>query len=131
MSKSLVVHYKNKYPGHIVLAKEDSLDVYSLSGEHKVALRKDGSGNLICQSAEHGASDCHDLSPIPKNARAWRLADDGSIEPVKEFEARKKVGETLSKEFGGKVPSLEELEAKGYEFEKDGSLPHKRSVILK
>lgn len=131
MSKSLLVHYKNKYPGHVVLLKEDSLDVYSVLGEHKVAMRKDGSGNLICQSKEQGAAECHDLSPLPKNARAWRLAVDGSIEKVKEFEERKKVGEALAKEFGGKVPSLEELEAKGYEFEKDSSLPHKRSVILK
>lgn len=77
--KSLVVHYKNKYPNGRVEASEDKLDVYCSDGVHRVALRKGGDGQLKDQSAEMGAVDGHDLSPIPKNTRAHKLHADGKI----------------------------------------------------
>lgn len=77
--KSVVVHYKNKYPNGRIDSSEDKLDVYCSDGVHRVALRRGGDGQMKDLSAEMGAVDCHDLSPIPKNSRAHKLHADGKI----------------------------------------------------
>jgi len=87
--KSLYLHYKNKYPGGQVHSTESSLDVYSASGEHVIAMRRDGSGSLIDQSESLGLRDRHDLAPIPKDARVHKLIE-GKIGMSEESEERKK-----------------------------------------
>lgn len=86
--KSLILHYKNKYPGGSVRASDQALDVYSSSGEHVVALRKNGAGQMVCVSEEYGLRDAHDLAPIPKDARVHKLVD-GKIGLDDQAEERK------------------------------------------
>lgn len=113
--KVLAVHYKNKYPGSKVTISDSSLDVYDADGEHRVALRRAGSGQVICQSKEQGALDCHDLSPIPKLARVYKLDKSGAIVEDDQAAARKAARSQFMAK--GKVLSCEELEAKGYVFD--------------
>ena len=87
--KSLYLHYKNKYPGGQVHSTESSLDVYSASGEHVIAMRRDGSGSMIDQSEAFGLRDRHDLAPIPKESRIHKMVD-GKIGLSEESEERKK-----------------------------------------
>lgn len=69
MSKVWKEHYEKKYPGGQVQLLEGSLDVWNAKGEHVVALRKDGHGNLVCQSEEHDTLAEHDLAPIPAKVK--------------------------------------------------------------
>jgi hypothetical protein len=62
-------HYEKKYPGGRVQELNDSLDVWNSEGEHCVALRKDGHGNLVCRSAQHEAKHAHDLAPMPAKVK--------------------------------------------------------------
>lgn len=87
--KSLYLHYKNKYPGGQVHSTESSLDVYSASGEHVIAMRRDGSGSMIDQSEAFGLRDRHDLAPIPKESRIHKMVD-GKVAFSEESEERKK-----------------------------------------
>ena len=110
--KSYVVHYRNKYPGGAVHASESAIDVYDAEGNHCVALRKNGAGQMVCQSKELGCKDAHDLSPIPKDARVHKLFADGTIGESEEASERRKVAKELAAhECGGsgKVPSIQEL----------------------
>lgn len=116
MLKSLVVHYKNKYPGADVSAYDDGLDVFQ-GGEHKVAIRKSGAGQFVCVSEEMGCSDRHDLSPIPKDARVHKVDEKGRIALDEKSEERKKMRSDFI--HGGKVLSCDELKAKGWEFDRD------------
>lgn len=112
--KSWIVHYQNKYPGGRVHASENSIDVYCSEGNYRVALRKDGNGQWQDVSAEFGASDKHDLAPIPKECRFRKLYADGKIANAEEFEERRPVAEKLAKEEcggKGKVPSEHEIAA--------------------
>ena len=77
--KSYIVHYKNKYPGSRVEAGEDFLNVYCAGGEHRVALRRNGAGQIVDVSEEYGCLDRHDLAPIPKMSRVHKLHKDGKI----------------------------------------------------
>lgn len=78
--KSLVVHYKNKYPDCMVNSSENSLDVYSVHGAHLVAVRKNGAGQVYDASAELGCVEKHDLSPICKESRVNKLFSCGKID---------------------------------------------------
>ena len=111
MSQSYIAHYKNKYPKGQVKASDSSLDVWDRDGEHVVALRKDGAGQWKCVSKEVGARDEHDLSPIPKEARVHKLYKDGRIAPSEEAAERKEHASKLADEHGGKIPSIDEIEA--------------------
>jgi hypothetical protein len=104
--KHLLVHYRNKYPGGHVDMRDDSLDVYDAEGEHRVALRKDGSGSLRDASRELGALDQHDLSPLPKDARLYKIKD-GVLAKDELYEERKKGLSAFLKD--GKVMSCEEM----------------------
>ncbi len=120
MSKSLKVHYENKYPGgRVQYIGEGSLDVYGADGRHKVALR-DGT----CCSKQLGCDDAHDLAPMPKNARFRKLFKDGTIGNAEEYDERVKVAQDLASrpEGGaGKVPSIADLIAAGHRNGDDSS----------
>jgi hypothetical protein len=104
---SWLVHYKNKFPGGMVQASESSIDVYDQNGNHQVALRKSGSGAMICQSEQLGCEGRHDLAPIPKDARLWKIKD-GKIAKDELFEERKaKLSQFLDEK--GRVKSCAEL----------------------
>lgn len=84
------VHYMNKYPQGRVSASDSAMDVYDSEGVHCVALRKDGGGNLVDRSEELGCKDRHDLSPIPKDARLYKLdPKSGYIVKDEKFDERK------------------------------------------
>lgn len=85
--KSYAVHYRNKYPGGMVQLSESALDVYDKNGDHVVALRKDGAGMWVDKSEEFGCKDRHDLSPIPKASRVFKVRD-GKIALDEEAEDR-------------------------------------------
>lgn len=114
--KSLIVHYKNKYPGAKVIASEDALDVHLKDGSHAVAMRKNGAGQLVCVSEELGCSDRHDLAPIPKDSRVHKVID-GKIGRDEKAEEREKSREQFLCKAGLKVRSCEELKAEGFEFD--------------
>lgn len=122
--KALLVHYKNKYPHGRVEMSEDKLDVYCSSGVHRVALRKGGDGQLKDASKELGAVDGHDLSPIPKNSRIYKLHADGTVGLDDQAESR---FETSSKmKVKGKIHSIEE-----YKKDSQWSVDDKNNVTKK
>lgn len=91
MWKSYQVHYKNKYPKCQVKYSETSFDVFDYSGEHHlVSLRKNGAGQVVDVSEEHGCFEKHDLSPIPKESRRYKLYPSGKVAPSEEYIERKK-----------------------------------------
>ncbi len=106
--KSYVVHYKNKYPDSKVSWSDDSVDVHDKNGDHRVALRKNGAGMWVDVSEEHGCSDRHDLAPIPKEARAFKLYADGKIGRAEEHDERIEEARSYASD-DGKVPSIVEL----------------------
>ena len=108
----LQVHYKNKYPKGKIEASENSFDVYDQHGEHCVALRKDGAGNLVCQSEKLGLKHKHDLSPIPKMSRLYKVCPQkGVIKKDEKFEERVKAFGEFFCEDESKIMSCEELSA--------------------
>ena len=115
--KSLYLHYKNKYPGGQVRTSEQALDVYSASGEHVVALRRDGAGSLVDQSEALGLRDRHDLAPIPKDARVFKLVE-GKIGKSEEAAEREKLRDGfLCPEKKDVVLSCKDLEKHGHKFD--------------
>ncbi|MFN3453528.1 MAG: hypothetical protein ACK41T_01110 [Pseudobdellovibrio sp.] len=106
--KHLVVHYKNKYPGCHVDYSEDKLDVHGGDGM-LVSLRKNGYGLIVDMSSENGAVDKHDLNPIPKNARVFKLYEDGRIGKSEEAEEREKAIKSIH--VNGKILSIAEYKA--------------------
>lgn len=122
MQKSMIVHYKNKYPGSRVSSDDSKLDVYSADGDHLVALRKNGAGQWLDQSEELGCFEKHNPAPIPRAARVHKLFADGKIgldeESKKRVEDRK---EFLDLSAGySKIHSCESYEKKGYKFSEKG-----------
>ena len=112
--RSLVAHYMNKYPRGQVISTDTSLDVF-VDGAHKVAMRKNGAGQFVCQSESLGCDDRHDLAPIPQNTRAMKCYVDG-IREAEEYAERAPIGLALADlEIGGKgkVPSNAELRELG------------------
>ncbi len=73
-----------------------------------MSLRRGGGGVLLDKQAEHGARDPHDLSPIPKNSRAFKLYADDSIGQAEEYQERISIGYALAKKSDGKVLSVAE-----------------------
>jgi len=118
--KAYKAHYLNKFPGSQVSYNESSLDVYR-DGEHLVHLEKDGHGIIQDRSDEQGCSSKHDLSPIPKNARAHKLHKDGKLGKSEEYSERKSVGLSLDQQFGH-VPSIDELKKQKFEFDAEGNV---------
>lgn len=106
--KPWLVHYRNKYPDGAVLETKESIDVFCKSGLHRVALRKTHAG-WQCASKEMGCVDVHNLAPIPKDARVWKLYKNGDIALSEEGEHRKKISKEISDEHKGKIPSIQEL----------------------
>jgi len=136
--KSYVVHYKNKFPGCSVQDYDGGLDVYLKDGSHAVALRRDGSGQLVDRSAEYGCEYRHDLSPIPRDARVHKCVQgkvgeyklngknhDAMSEVVGKDELadeREKARAGLLDESGRAVLSIAELKARGWEFDEKGNV---------
>ena len=117
MSKSWFIHYKNKYPGGSVRMSDASFDVYAASGEHVVALRKDGAGGWSDQSAELGLRDAHDLAPIPKDSRVHKLVD-GKVGLSEEHEHREKArGAYVCPDKKDVVLSCDALKKHGFSFD--------------
>ena len=110
-----VVHYKNKYPGCLVQASADSFDVYK-GDEHLLSISKNGAGQWCDESEALGLPERHDLSPIPKDSRVYKVID-GKISKDEEAESRAE----LSKKFQdkeGKVHSCHDLQkAKLFTFD--------------
>lgn len=106
---SYYLHYKNKYPGGRVSLSESALDVYDAEGEHCVALRKDGGGSFIDRSAAMGCKHEHDLAPIPKDARLFKLKD-GKVSKDELYDERSKGLERFLQD--GKILSCDDLKEK-------------------
>lgn len=119
--KSLLVHYKNKYPGGRVQQSETSLEVFDKDGEPVVALRKNGANQLVDVSEEEGLRDRHDLAPIPKDARIFKVIDGKIAEDDKAAERKTKRGKFLCAR-GAKVLSCAELAKMGFEFDEKQKL---------
>lgn len=120
MNKGIVVHYKNKYPNGRVDMTENSIDVYCYQGVHRVALRKGGDGLIRDMGAELGAMDKHDMDPIPKNTRMFKLRADGNIGLDEQAAERKVVADKLEKDF--KILSIAEYRKAGFEVDEKGNV---------
>ena len=116
--KSYAVHYMNKYPKGKVDFTEDKLNAYDAKGDLVVALRRGGNGQIMDLGPELGAVDRHDLSPLPKNARVFKLYTSGKIGPSEEAAPRAPVADQLAVD--GRVPSIEECKEAGLEVDRDG-----------
>lgn len=114
--KSLSVHYRNKYPGGKVIETEESLDVFDAKGDHCVALRKNGAGIMSCQSMALGCKHTHDLAPIPKDARLFKMRD-GKLSKDEKYEERVKAHKDFLCGDDSKVLSCAELSEQGYKFD--------------
>lgn len=115
MSKSIVVHLKNKYPDCQVYASESSISVVR-ENEEILLLKKDAHGSFVDVSEEYGYSERFDLAPIPKEARLHKLSKDGKICKDELCEERKPIAEAIFRKYG-KIPSVDEL-AKVHKDEK-------------
>lgn len=123
--KSLHVHYLNVYPNAIVHSTEDSLDVHTSLG-HAVALRKNGAGQVVDMSKQLGCYSEHDLAPIPKDARVYKLYKDGSIGKSEEAQERAKLSEKFLCSKTKKVLSCEKLSDEGrFQFDEKGQVIQK------
>lgn len=110
--KSWLIHYTNKYPGGRVDVLQRDIVVFCAQGKKRVQLWKNGVDMWVDVSADHLCLDRHDLAPLPKEARAFKLYGDGSVGKAEEYEERIKVCQALaSHPIGGpgKVPSVDEL----------------------
>jgi|SRR5579885_1976725 len=109
--KSLKVALINRYPGGRVHSSEHHIEAFDGSGRLRVSVVKDGNGDWKDVSAENGALDKLDLSPIPKETRAMKLAADGKIVRSEEHEERIVNAHAVASRFNGRVPSEKELKA--------------------
>lgn len=117
--QSWKVHYKNKYPGCSIRESESSFDVYSKSGEHLISVRKNGAGQMLDMSEADGLPERHDLAPIPRDARVFKVMG-GKIAHDDKAKAREKAREEFVR--GEKVASCDELSQEGYEFSAKGDV---------
>ena len=113
----MIVHFMNKYPGGRVQSSESSMDVFSQDGQHLLALRKNGAGQWVDESETLGASERFDLSPIPRDARVYKVAD-GKIKRDEKADEREAAREKFKS--GVKILSIEELEKMGHRFDQKG-----------
>ena len=107
MSKSLVVHLKNKYPDCQVYSSESVISVCR-GNDEILKLQRTAHGAFEDVSEAHGLSEKFDLSPIPKDSRIHKLGKDGKICKDDEHEKRKPIAEAILAKYG-KIPSVEEL----------------------
>lgn len=71
--KNLNEHYIGKnghFEGGRVNYSDDHYDVFCKDGKHQVALRKNGAGQWVDESAGHGCASKHDLAPSRKQVEA-------------------------------------------------------------
>ena len=122
MDKAKHVHLENKYPEGRVISTENSIDAWDKFGNHVVALRRNGCGQMVDESEKHGCKDSFDLAPIPREARVRKVLKNGNLGDDELAGERRKLRKKYLCAAGRKVLSCEELEAKGFRFDKaDGS----------
>lgn len=108
MFKPFIAHYMNKYPGGSVDSDGSTyLRATDAKGKLRVSLVA-GAGSMVDNSKMVGASDCHNLSPIPKDCRVFCDGVDG-IHRHAHADQREKVAAKLAEMHEGRVPSVEEL----------------------
>lgn len=106
---SLHVHLKNKYPEGHVESSDDRIDAYDSKGVHRVALRKNGAGQMLDVSEAMGLPDCFCLAPIPKESRVWKQNKEGKLVLDEEHAERREAARKLA-DRDGKVPSMKQIE---------------------
>jgi hypothetical protein len=116
MQRSFVVHYKNKYPNATIDHGDNHLRVVYAKGEVLVSIKRGGGGVILDCQKEDFARDPHDLSPIPKNARVYKLTGEHTIEKDELAAEREPIAKKLAETYG-KVPSL--VECKTLKIEVD------------
>lgn len=104
--RHLLPHYANKYGLENVECTDSQLKAYR-NGRLSVLIEKDGAGNLQDRSEEFGLPDRHDLAPIPKDGRLYKMKD-GKLAKDELHDERKPKREALLKD--GRLPSEAELE---------------------
>lgn len=119
--KSFAVHYKNVFPGGRVEFSESHLDAYDADNIHRIALRVGGGGRVLDKGEELGATDVHDLSPIPKNARVHKLFESGRIGLAEESTERAAIAGKICDDTG-KVLSIDAYKKVGVEFDAKGNI---------
>lgn len=107
MQKGFVVHYRNKYPTATINHDDNHLKVVSPKGEVLVSIKRGGGGVILDCQKEDFARDAHDLSPIPRNTRVYKLTGEHTIEKDELAEEREPVSKKLFETYG-KIPSIAE-----------------------
>lgn len=108
--KPWYVHYLNKFPGGVTDFSESEVRAYCVEGKLRVLLRKNGAGQWADCSEELGLPNRHDLAPIPRDTRLWKLGRDGVVRPDELAKERAPVALALAAHFGGCVPGAFEIQ---------------------
>jgi hypothetical protein len=87
---------------------DDEIDVFDMNDEHVVSLRKNGCGQWVCISESLGLKDKHDLAPIPKDSRLFKMKDGKFCKDEHYEERLEKVVHYLCKD-GVRVKSCDEI----------------------
>lgn len=106
--KPWLVHYKNKFPGCQILSSANSFDVFAKNGAHLISIEKNGMGQWMDVSEEKACLSKHDLAPIPKNSRVWKLFRDGKIGLCEEAKERALIASKIISAYGH-IPSIADL----------------------
>ena len=114
MNKSWIAHYMNIYGGHCE-SDDNSFRAYDADGKLRVCVQKGGDGGWHDVSEQMGLADRHDLSPIPKDSRIYKVGKNGCIEKDELHEERAGMRDGFAKD--GKVLSCEALKAEGLRFD--------------
>lgn len=110
MDKSKLVHLKNKYPNCYVGVTGSCIEVIDANNNVIVSLAKNAHGEYADRKDEVGALHAFDLSPIPREARLFKLHKDGKVGKDESYEERKAKSQKLCDDFGY-VPSIVQLKA--------------------
>lgn len=121
MNRSHYVHLKNKYPNGNVIPSSDGIDVFDKeTGEHLLALRRDGSGSDVDVSADLDLPHRFCLAPIPKDARVHKMNRDNSIGLDDKSDERLEKRAQFICPVNGYVKSTADLKKDGWEFDDKG-----------
>jgi hypothetical protein len=128
--KHQIVMFKNRFPGALVSANGHGVYAHDKNGDVLCAVERDGLGRVVDAGSEHGAKFSMSQSPIPRNARVWKLGRDGKISKDEKASERESVARELASKFDGRVPSIEELKKAGWEMKHEYGQDHRAEVVM-
>ena len=115
---SILVHLYNVFFMHVVQVVGDSIQVLErTSGKLLIFVGKNAHGQYVDMGEMYGAKMRLDMSPIPRDARVFKLGNAGVIKDD-QSEDRKKMREAFVKD--GFVQSIAALKKQEWDFDDKG-----------